>query len=86
MQVYYSQDEELAIRIRIIPALAIAAPHEITCLFAELAWQLLTPETDDLIQDFERSYIRRTLKGGAYQLALFLINMCSYHFESVYGA
>ena len=45
MQVEYSQDEELAIRIRMIPALAFAAPHEVCDLFAEVAAQLPTQGT-----------------------------------------
>ena len=41
--------EELAIRIRMIPALAFAAPHEVCGLFAEVAAQLPTPEADGQI-------------------------------------
>ena len=67
MQVPYSQDEELAIRIRMIPALAFTPSHEVPGLFAEVAGQLPTPETDDIIQYFERTYIGRTLPGGAFQ-------------------
>ena len=66
MQAEYSQDQELAIRIRQIPALALAAPHEVPDLLAEVAAQLPTPEANDLIQYFERTYIGRTLPGGAH--------------------
>ena len=84
MQVEHSQDEELAIHIRMIPALAFAAPHEVCGLFAEVAAQLPTPEADGLIQYFERTYIGRTLPGGAYQRALFPIGMWNHHFDTVY--
>ena len=83
-QVAYSLDEELAIRIRMMPALAFAAPYKVAGLFAEVDGQLPTPERDDLIQYFERTYIRRTLPGGAYQQALFLLNMWHYHFDTAY--
>ena len=85
MQVEYSQDEELAIRIRIIPDLAFTAPHEVCGMFAEVAAQLPTPEADGLIQYFERTYIGRTLPGGAYQRVLFPIGMWNHHFDTAYG-
>ena len=85
MQAEYSQDQELAIRIRQIPALAFADPHEVPDLFAEVAAQLPTPEANDLIQYFERTYIGRTLPGGAYQQALFPIDMWNHHFDTAFG-
>ena len=85
MQIRYSQDGELAIRIRMIAALAFAAPHEVASLFADVAGQLPTPETDDLIGYFERTYIGRTLPGGAYRPALFPINMWNHHFDTALG-
>ena len=85
MQVTYSQDEELTIRIRMIPALAFAAPHEVPGLFAEVAGHLPTPETDDIIQYLERTYIGRTLPGGAFQEAPFPISMWNHHFDTAYG-
>ena len=85
MQAEYSQDEELAIRIRQIPALAFAAPHEVPELFVEVEVQLPTPEANDLIQYFERTYIRRTLPGGAHQQALFPIDMWNHHFDTAFG-
>ena len=47
-------DEEFAIRIRLIPALAFAAPYEVACLFGGVSEHLLTSASDDLIQYFER--------------------------------
>ena len=85
MQAEYSQDEELAIRIRQIPALAFAAPHEVPDLFVEVAAQLPTPEANDLIQYFERYYIGRTLPGGAHLQALFPIDMWNHHFDTDFG-
>ena len=46
LQAAYSEDEELAIRIRMISALAFAAPFEVQALFEEVAAQLPTPEAD----------------------------------------
>ena len=54
MQPAYCQDEELAIRIRQIPALAFAAPHEVPHLFDQVAALLPSPAADDLIEYFER--------------------------------
>ena len=42
LQVVYSQDQELAIRIRMTPALAFAAPFEVPNLFNEVAAQKQT--------------------------------------------
>ena len=44
MQGLNSQNQELAIRIRMIPALVYAAPHEVPNMFAEVAPQLPTPK------------------------------------------
>ena len=85
MQGLYSQDQELAIRIRMIPALAYAAPHEVPDMFAEVAAQLPTPQADGLIQYFERTYVGRTLPGGAYQHPLFPIVMWNHHFNTTVG-
>ena len=84
LQAAYSEDEELAIRIRIISALAFAAPFEVQALFEEVAAQLPTPEADELIQYFERTYIGRTLPGGAYQQPLFSIGIWNYHFDTAF--
>ena len=78
MQAVYSQHQELAIRIRQIPALAFAALHEVPDLFAEVAAQLPTPEA-------KRTYIGRTLPGGGYQQALFPIDMWNYYFHTGFG-
>ena len=64
MQGLYCQNQELAIRIRMIPALAYAAPYEVPDMFAEVAAQLPTPQADGLNQYFERTYVGRTLPGG----------------------
>ena len=50
-----------------------------------MAAHLPTPEADDIIQYFERTYIGRTLPGGAYQQALFPISMWNYHFDTAFG-
>ena len=43
MQSNYSQNEELAIRIRLLPALAFAVPHEVHHLFHSVVQQLPIP-------------------------------------------
>ena len=54
LQAGYSQDAELAICIRLFPALAFAAPDEVPQLVAE---QLPIPEARDLSLYFENTYI-----------------------------
>ena len=61
LQARYSQDEELAIRIRLLPALAFAAPYEIPQLFALVSEQLPITEARDLILYFENTYIGRVI-------------------------
>ena len=80
MQDEYSQDQELAIRVRQIQALA-----SVPDLFAEAAAQLPTPEANDLTQYFERTYIGQTLPGGGYQQTLFPIGMWNHHLETAFG-
>ena len=84
MQPAYCQDEELAIRIRQIPALAFAAPHEVPHLFGQVAALLPSPAADDLIEYFERTYIGRTLSGGMYHPALFPTDMWNHHFDTAF--
>ena len=85
LQSQYSHDEEFANRIRQIAALAFAAPHEVSALFAQVAAQLPSPETDDLILYFERTYVGRMLPSGSYQQPLFSIQIWNYHFDVAYG-
>ena len=80
LQTVYSEDKELAIRIRMIPSLAFAAPHEVPSLFAEVAAQLPTPEADTVIEYFERTYIGRTLPGcelSCCELSVFHVLWCT---------
>ena len=65
----YIQDEELAIRIRMLPVLAFAAPHGVSHLFCDVQ-QLSMPKATDLILYFENIYIGRILPGGTYQKAV----------------
>ena len=85
LQSDYNQDEELAIRIRMLPALAFAAPHEVPHLFEDVVQQLPTPQATGLILYFEKTYIGRTLPGGTYQEALFPIEMWNHHFDTPFG-
>ena len=68
-----------------IASLAFADPFEVPNLFAEVASQLPTPQADQVIEYFERTYIGRTLPGGAYQQPLFPIGIWNYHFDAVIG-
>ena len=85
LQSEYNQDEELAIRIRLLPALAFAAPHEIPHLFYTVVQQLPMPQATGLVLYFQNTYIERILPGGTYREALFPIGVWNYHFETPFG-
>ena len=85
LQSDYNQDAELAILIRLLPALAFAAPHEVPHLFGDVVQQLPMPQATGLVLYFENTYIGRTLPGGTYQRALFPIEMWNYHFDTPFG-
>ena len=85
LQAAYSQDEELAMRIRQLPALAFAPLLDVPGLFAAVAAQLPMPEATELVLYFERTYIGRTLPGGTYQAPLFPIDLWNYHIETPFG-
>ena len=70
MQAAYIQDAELAIRIRLLPSLASAAPDEVPHLFPLVAELLPVPEARDIIQYFENTYIGRVLPGGGVRAPL----------------
>ena len=81
----YSQDAEMAIRIRLLPALAFAAPDEVPQLFALVAEQLPITEARDPILYLENTYIGRVLPGGGIQAPLFPISMWNYYLETRLG-
>ena len=85
LQSDYNHDEELAIRISQLPALAFVAPHDVPHLFGDVAQQLPMPQATDLIIHFEKIYIGRTLLGGTYQETLFPIQIWNYHFDIPLG-
>ena len=85
MQADDSQDEELAIRIRQLPALAFAHPYDVHELFAEVAQQLPMAQATELVLYFERTYIGRTLPGGTHQAPLFPLNLWNYYYETPFG-
>ena len=60
LQSDYNQDAELAICIRLLPALAFAAPHEVPHLFSDVV-QLPMPQATGLVLYFENTYIGRKL-------------------------
>ena len=64
MQADYNHDEELAMRIRQLPALAFASPSDVQHLFAAVVQQLPMPQATELVLYFERTYIGRTLPGA----------------------
>ena len=66
-----SDTQELAIRIRLLPALAFAVPHEVPHLFDTVVQQLPMPQATGLVLYFENTYIERTLPGSTYRRRFF---------------
>ena len=64
LQDAYKQDEELAIRLRMLPAPAFASPFDVPNIFPQVIAQLNIPESADISLYFENTYISRTLTGG----------------------
>ena len=66
LQADCNQNEEFALKIRLLPALAYASPFDVPELFADVVKQLPMPAAQGLVLYFERTYIRRTLPGGTF--------------------
>ncbi|KAI6652923.1 hypothetical protein LOD99_4000 [Oopsacas minuta] len=86
VQSAYTHDEELAMRIRRIPALAFARPADVPDLFDQVAMDLpLTPEIGELVDYFERTYIGRTLATGYHVAATYPIHLWNNHIGTPLG-
>ena len=82
----YIHNEELALAIRKIPALAFAPPDSIPDLFAQVAQELPpTSQIAELLDYFQSTYIGRTSLGGYYQTATFPIDLWNYHYDTPLG-
>ena len=65
LQADYIHDEDLAMRIRQIPALAFVHPFDVYELFDHVALLLPpTAEAAELLDYFQRTYVGRTLLSG----------------------
>ena len=73
LQADFNQNEEFALKIRLLPALAYASPFDVPELFADVVQQLPMPAAQGLVLYFERTYIGRTLPGGTFLDPLFPI-------------
>ena len=85
MQAEYNLHGDLAISIRLLPALAFAPPSHVRQLFNEVAGQLPMPQAAGLLAYFEDTYIGRQLPSGTYQEALFPIDLWNYHIMTPFG-
>ena len=68
LQADYVQDEALALRIRLLPALALE-------LFPQVIAQLAIPLAQDFALYFEHTYVGRRLPGGTFVEPLYPIKM-----------
>ena len=85
MQGDYNTNEDLALRIRYLPALAFVPPLDVHDYFDSVVEQLPMPAAQGLILYFERTYIGRRLPGGFYQEPIFPIEMWNHHHEVPQG-
>ena len=79
------QDEDLALRLRMLPALAFASPFDVPELFPQVIEQVNIPEATELALYFEQTYVGRTLPGGGQVNPLFPIEMWNHHHEAPIG-
>ena len=85
MQVAYNQDEELTLRIRLLPAFAFALPFDVLEVFGDVVQQPSMPQATGLVLYFEKTYVGHKLPGGTYQDPLFQIEMWHYHYDTAFG-
>ena len=85
LQTDYMNDEQLALRIRMLPALAFAPPFEVQELFPQVIEQLGIPASVELALYFEATYIGRTVPGGTQLTPLFPIKMWNHHHDVPQG-
>ena len=85
LQAAYNQDEELALRIRLLPALAFVSPFDVLEVFGDVVQELPMPQATGLVLYFEKTYVGRKLPGGIYQDPLFPIEMWNYHYDTAFG-
>ena len=85
LQANYNNDEELALKIRYLPALAFVAPLDVREYFEAEIEHLPTTISQGLVLYFEHTYIGRTLPGGFHQEPLFPIEMWNQHNEVIQG-
>ena len=85
IQAEYNMHGALAIRIRLLPALAFDEPSHVRQLFTEVAAQLPMPLAAGLLAYFEDTYIGRLLPSGTYQEALFPIDLWNYHIKTPFA-
>ena len=85
LQEEYNTDEEFALRIRYLPALAFVSPFDVREYFEAVFEELPMPAAQGLVLYFERTYIGRILPGGTQQEPIFPIEMWNHHHEVPQG-
>ena len=85
LQHEYQHNEDFALQMKLIPALAFAPPCDVLHLFGTVVQNLPMPMAEGLVLYFERTYIGRVLPGGTFQQPIFLIEMWNCHFEVLAG-
>ena len=85
LQADYNNNEELALKILHLPALAFVSPFDVRDYFETAIENLPNHGLQGLVLYFERTYIGRTLPGGFHQEPLFPIQMWNQHHEVTQG-
>ena len=85
-QADYIHDEDLAMRIRHISALAFVHPFDVYELFDHVALLLPpTAEAAELLDNFQGTYVGRTLLSGYYSEPTFTIALWNYYLDTPFG-
>ena len=85
LQNEYHHNEDFALQMKLIPALAFAPPCDVLNLLATVVKNLPMPLAEGLVLYFERTYVGRILPGGTFQQPIFPIEMWNCHFEVLAG-
>ena len=84
LQGQYMHDKDIALRLRMLPALAFASPFDVRELFPQVIEHINIPEATELALYFERTYVGRTLAGGHVN-PIYPIEMWNHHHEVPIG-
>ena len=85
LQHQYAQDQQLALQLRKLAALAFALPFDVAELFPQVIVELHIPNSAELALYFENTYVGRSLPGGGQVAPIFPIDIWNHHHDVLQG-